>query len=93
MKTVAAHTQNELRSFLIQFNEDMREKSVMFNSIFQAMRENGLPVQFANNYEANYADPNLQNLRYVIANITDKDLPYISAVIADLEQLLARMAG
>jgi len=80
---------NELRSFLMRFNEDMREKSVEFNSRFQAIRESGLPAQISDNYEANYAAPNLQNLRYLIANITDKDLPYVSACIAQFEQALA----
>ena len=77
----------------MQFNEEMREKSVMFNSRFQAIRESGLPAQIAENYEANYASPNLQNLRYLIANITDNDLQYISALIAQYEQLLAQAGG
>ena len=67
----------ELESFLSQFNESMREKSVEFNNRFRNIRESGLATQIADNYEANFADPNLQNLRYLIANITDKDLPFL----------------
>lgn len=81
----------ELRSFLVQFNEEIREKSVMFNAKFSAIRDSGLPAQIAANYEATYADPNLQNLRYLIANITDKDLPFVNAQIVQFEQLLAQV--
>ena len=80
----------ELESFLSQFNESMREKSVEFYNRFRNIRESGLATQIADNYEANFADPNLQNLRYLIANITDKDLPYIKENIAATEQALDR---
>jgi predicted transcriptional regulator YheO len=80
----------QLESFLSQFNESMREKSVEFNNRFRSIRESGLATQIADNYEANFADPNLQNLRYLIANITDKDLPYIKENIGIAEQALDR---
>ena len=79
----------ELRSFLIQYNEEMRAKSVEFNSKFWSIRESGLPSQFADNFEANYADPTLQNLRNMIAGITDRDIPYVNSLIAQFEQALA----
>ena len=87
---ISLNALKELKNLLIQFNEEMREKGVMFNSRFQAIRESGLPVQIADNYESNYASPNLQNLRYLIAGITDNDLPYVNALIAQYEQLLAQ---
>ena len=85
----------QLRSFLSYFNESMREKSVEFNDRFHNIRESGLSAQFADNYEANFADPNLQNLRYLIANITEKDLPYVNENIAIITEALerARMGG
>ena len=80
----------ELESYLIQFNETMREKSVEFNSRFRAIRESGLAEQKANHYEAHYFDPNLQYLRYIIANLTDKDIPYIKNNIDITEQAIER---
>ena len=80
----------ELQSFLTQFNESMREKSVEINARFRQIHENGLSTQFADNYEANFADLNLQHLRYLIANITDKDLPYVNQNIAVITEALER---
>jgi len=80
----------QLRSFLMRFNEDIREKSVEFNARFRALRDAGLSAQISENYEANYADPNLQHLRYLIANITDRDIPYVSVLIAQFEETLAK---
>jgi ethanolamine utilization protein EutP (predicted NTPase) len=74
----------------MQFNEEIREKSVEFNAKFRSIRDVGLPAQIADNYETNYATANLQNLRYFIANITDKDIPYVNAQISHVEQWLAQ---
>ena len=79
---------NELKSFLEQFKEEMRDKSVEFMSRFGGIRESGLHVQFAENYEANYADPALQNIRNLIADITDRHLPYVNSIIAQAEKYL-----
>ena len=78
----------DLQKFLEQFIEDIREKSVAYNSRVGQLREAGVPVQIADYYEANYGAQNLQHLRTLITNITDIHLPYINADIAKLEQPL-----
>ena len=78
----------ELQRFLVQFSEDIREKSVAYNRSVMQLREVGVAVQIADYYEANYAAQNLQHLQNFIAKITDIDLAYINARIAQFEQVL-----
>ena len=78
----------ELQGFLVQFSEDMREKSEEFNRRICQLRETGVPVQIADNYAANYGDQTLHHLRNLVANITDVNLPYIITQINQLEQTL-----
>lgn len=79
-----------LRSFLLQFKGEMNNKATEFYSILRAIRDSGLPAQVANKYEVDFADPNLQNLRCLIGNIEQLDLPYVNSLIADFEDLLAK---
>ena len=78
----------DLQEFLMQFSEDIREKSVAFKNRVGQLLEVGVPVQIADYYEANYGAQNLQYLRTLIENITDVHLPDINADIANLEQPL-----
>ena len=78
----------ELQRFLMQFCEDIREKSVEFNRRVMQLRDAVVAVQIADYYEVNFSAPNIQHLQTLVANITDNDLPYINAKITELEQLL-----
>ena len=80
----------ELSGFLLKFKDDLGEIADMYNSKVRNLRDAGLPMQIADNYEANYCTSNLMHLRNLIASITDKDLPYIHANIAQFEEVLAR---
>ena len=76
----------ELQRYLVQFVEDMSAKSEEFNRRVGQLREDGVAVQIADYYEANYGNPSLHRLRSLVAKITDVDLPHIKSEINQLEQ-------
>jgi hypothetical protein len=78
----------ELQRFLVQFVEEMSVKTEEFNRRVAQLHEDGVAVQIADYYEANYGAPSLQQLRNLIANIIDVTLPHIKAAINQLEQNL-----
>ena len=86
---------NELRSFLLQFMDGLREQSGMYKSKVESLREVGLPVQVLDNYLVSYYNPNHLSLHNLIERIENVDLPFISSNIAHTEQALelARRMG
>ena len=77
-----------LQGFLLQFREALIEKSTEFKRKMWLLCEDGVPVQVVDNYATTYGNQNLQHLQNLIASITENDLPYINAKIAELEQLM-----
>ena len=78
----------ELRKFLVQFSEDIAEKSAEYHRRVLQMCETGIPVQVAEHYEANYGVQNLRHLQDLVVRIRDIDLPYISTEIAKFDETL-----
>jgi hypothetical protein len=85
----------DLQRFLVQFSEDIREKSAEYSHRVKQLPENGVAVQIAEYYEVNFGTQNLQHLQNLIAAITDIHLPHIKTAIAKLEEpfLLRDTAG
>ena len=81
---------NELKNFLLQFMEDLRAKTEMYNQRVLGLRDAGLPVQISDNYEANYCTPNNQHLQSLIENMENVDLQFINANINHFEIALER---
>ena len=86
---------NELRSFLHQFSDDLKERTMMYKAKVESLREVGLPVQVLDNYLVSYYNPNHLSLHNLIERIENVDLPFINANIAHTEQSLevARRMG
>ena len=78
----------ELQKFLVQFSEDMKERSEEFNRKVGQLREVGVAVQIAEYFEANFGTLYLRLFQNLITNITDIIFPEICANIAKLEQPL-----
>ena len=70
---------NELRSFLYQFKDDLRDRIMMYKSKVESLRDIGLPVQeVLDNYLVSYYNPNHLSLHNLIERIESVDLPFIN---------------
>ena len=85
----------ELKSFLMQFRDNLREQTVVYKAKVESLREVGLPIQVLDNYLVNYYNPNHLSLHNLIERIESVDLPFIESNIAHTEQALelARRMG
>ena len=79
---------NELRNFLLQFKDSLKEQTVMYKTRVESLREVGLPIQVLDNYLVNYYNPNHLSLHSLVERIENVDLPFVSSNIAHTEQAL-----
>ena len=87
---------HELRSFLLQFQEELKQQTDRYKSRVESLREVGLPVQVLDNYLVNYYNPNHLTLHNLIDRVESVDLPFIQSNIAHTEQAIEvarRMGG
>jgi len=86
---------HELKSFLLQFRDNLREQTVVYKTRVESLREVGLPIQVLDNYLVNYYNPNHLSLHNLIERIESVDLPFVESNIAHTEQALelARRMG
>jgi len=86
---------NELRRFLLQLKDDLKEQTITYKTKIESLRDIGLPIQVLDNYLVNYYNPNHLGLHKLIESIENADLPYINSLIAHTEQALelARRMG
>lgn len=78
----------QLEQFLRQTVEDLRERMQQYNDRVSALRSDGLTLEIADNYDANYCIPNNQKLWQVTEAMVQNDLQYIHDNIAHFEELL-----
>ncbi len=79
---------NELLSFLNQFKEDLKTRMSVYNDRVYNLRQSGLTVQIADNYDANYCIPNQQVIAKLIQDIEQRDIPFVNENIAIVQQAM-----
>jgi len=77
---------NELRNFLLQFKDNLKEQTIIYKTRVESLREVGLPIQVLDNYLVNYYNPNHLSLHNLIERIENVDLPFVNSNIVHTEQ-------
>jgi hypothetical protein len=78
----------ELQSFLTQFKEDLKTRMSIYNDRVHNLRNSGLTIQIADNYDANYCIPNQQMIFRLIQEIEQKDTPFVNENISVVQQAM-----
>lgn len=77
---------NQLKSFIAEFERELTERMSNYNDRVYALRQAGLPEEVSDNYDKNYCMPIQTKIHQIIESMEQRDLPYISKLIADFEQ-------
>ncbi len=75
-----------LKNFIHEFEEELKERMSNYNDKVLALRQAGLPDEVSSNYDSNYCIPTQQNIHNIIESMEQRDIPYITKLIADFEQ-------
>ncbi|MCR5277523.1 MAG: hypothetical protein K6D54_07655 [Bacteroidales bacterium] len=78
----------QLEQFLLNTIEELHARMQTYNDRVSALRSDGLTLEIADNYDANYCIPNNQKLWQLTESMQNTDLQYIRNTIAKFEELL-----
>jgi|GEM_PF-943755 len=78
----------QLEQFLCSTIEDLTERMKIYNDRVAALREEGLSIEIADNYEERYCNPDRQLLQRLTENMENADLQYIRRNIEKLHAQL-----
>lgn len=67
--------------------EDLLSRMKLYDDQVHALLEEGLPIEFLNQYDENYLEVNSQNLRSLTEEMEESDIKYIHDTIAKLEEM------
>lgn len=79
---------HQLEQFLINTIEELHARMQTYNDRVSALRNDGLAVEIADNYDANYCIPNNQKLWQVTEHMEQSDLKYLRDNIQHYEEEL-----
>lgn len=77
---------HQLKGFIHEFEEELKTRMSNYNDRVYALRQAGLPDEVSSNYDANYCIPTNSKIFQIIESMEQRDIPYISKLIADFEQ-------
>lgn len=78
----------QLEQFLLNTIEDLHARMQTYNDRVSALRSEGLSLEIADNYDANYCIPNNQKLWQLTEQMQNADLIYLRDNIANFEEQL-----
>jgi hypothetical protein len=78
----------QLEQFLHETIEELHARMQTYNDRVSALRGEGLSLEIADNYDANYCIPNNQKLWQLTEQMQNTDLIYLRDNIANFEQQL-----
>lgn len=80
----------QLEQFLLNTIEELHARMQTYNDRVSALRSEGLSLEIADNYDANYCIPNNQKLWQLTESMQNADLQYLRENIAGFEEALER---
>lgn len=78
----------QLEQFLLNTIEELHARMQTYNDRVSALRSEGLSLEIADNYDANYCIPNNQKLWQLTEQMQNADLIYLRDNIANFEEQL-----
>ena len=78
----------QLEQFLLNTIEELHARMQTYNDRVSALRSEGLSLEIADNYDANYCIPNNQKLWQLTEQMQNTDLIYLRDNIANFEEQL-----